>query len=241
MAGRIAGDVGHDFNNCLAIVAGSLDLLEHRIAGGSEVEPSKLLALIVRARDAVQRAADLAAGLHGLSRVKPTPAQPTDLAVLLSALTPLLGSVAGRRVRLHIDLAPDLPPAEVDPGQLKAALIALCLNAREAMAEGGDLSLDLAAETTRAGSFVRLRVIDSGVGMVPEVAAHAPEPFFTTRGSEAAGLGLTEVIAFVRQAGGEVHIETTAGTGTTVSVLLPCAVLTASGGPDGVGPAGDVR
>lgn len=239
MAGRIASDVGHDFNNSLAIVAGSLDLLEHRINAGSETQQSKLLALISRARDAVQRAADLAAGLHALSRLRSEPARPTDLGPLLAGLAPLLVTIAGRRVRLHMEVAPDLPPARVDPGRLKAALVALCLNAREAMAEGGDIFLDLAALTTPAGSFVRLRVTDSGVGMAPEAAARAAEPFFTTREAEAVGLGLTEVADFVREASGTLQIETAPGTGTTVSVLLPSSGPPGDGRSHGPEPAGN--
>ena len=223
-AGLIAGDVAHDFNNNLAIVAGTLDLLEHRIGSEVHARQPNLLSLIVRARGAVHRAAELTAGLHALSRLRAEPARPTDLGPLVAALMPLLVCVAGRRVRVEVAVAPDLPLAQVDPGRLKAALVALCLNAREAMVEGGQISVDLASETSPSGSFVRLRIMDSGVGMAPEVAARAAEPFFTTKCLPgAAGLGLTEVATFVQEQGGALQVETVPGAGTTVSLLLPCA------------------
>jgi signal transduction histidine kinase len=240
VAGRIAGDVAHDFNNSLAIIAGSLDLLEHRIGAAAEARQQNLMPLLVRARDAVQRAADLTSGLHALSRLRPEAARPTDLGLLVAALMPLLGCVLGRRVRLHVAVSPDLRPARIDPGRLKAALVALCLNAREAMADGGDVTLDLAPESGAGGYFARLRLSDSGVGMTREVAERATEPFFTTKGPAAVGLGLSEVVAFVAEQGGQLDIDSTPGAGTSVSLLLPCADLPDEESPDpGQGTTGD--
>ena len=223
-AGRIAGDVAHDLNNSLAIVAGSLDLLEHRIGAEAQARQPHLSALIERARGAVQRAADLTAGLHALSRQQGKAARSTDLGPLVAALVPLLIAVVGRRVQVQVVIATDLPPVWVEPDRLKAALVALCLNAREAMADGGQLAVDLAAETTAAGSFVRLRVTDRGVGMAPEVAGRAAAPFFTTKCLPGTvGLGLTEVASFAHEHGGALQIETAPEEGTAVSLLLPCA------------------
>ncbi len=223
MAGQIAGSIAHDFNNCLAIISGSLDLLEHRIGTGLDVPPTNLMQLVVRARDAVQRAADLSAGLHALSHLKSEGTHPVDLGPLVKGLIPLLASVVGRRVRLQATIAPDLPPVAADPGRLKAALVALCLNAREAMTGGGDVVLDLAASTTAEGLFVRVQLVDSGIGIPPEVAARATEPFFTTKDATRVGLGLTEVAAFAQEAGGRLQIEALPEAGTAVSLLLPCA------------------
>ncbi|MGH7042712.1 MAG: sensor histidine kinase [Acetobacteraceae bacterium] len=236
MAGRISSGVGHDINNSLAVIAGSLDLLEHRIGATAEAKPANpgaagLVTLIARARNAVQRAADLAAGLHALSRLQSERVRPTDLEQLVAGLTPVLICVAGRRVRLRMTVAPDLSPVAVDPGRLRAALIALCLNAREAMANEGDLTLDLTADTTAMGSFVRVRLADSGSGMAPEVAARAAEPFFTTGDVGAVGLGLTEVAAFMQETGGRFQIETAPGAGTAVSLVLPCAGSSTCGNP----------
>jgi len=222
--GRIAGDVAHDLNNSLAIVVGSLDLLEHRIGAEAHAQQPNLLALIERARGAVQRAADLTSGLHALSRLQPRAARSTDLGPLVAALMPLLAAVAGRRVQLQVVVAPDLPPVRVDPGRFKTVLVALCLNAREAMADGGKLAVDLVAETTATGSFVRLRVTDGGIGMAPAVAERAAEPFFTTkRLPGTVGLGLTEAAIFAQEHGGTMHVETAPGEGTAVSLLLPRA------------------
>ena len=223
VAGQIAGIVAHDFNNCLAVISGSLDLLEHRLGTGGDAPPANLTRLVVRARAAVQRAADLSAGLHTISHLKSEGTHPVDLGPLVNGLLPLLASVVGGRVRLQTTIAPDLPLVAADPGRLTAALIALCLNAREAMSEGGDLALDLATDTTAAAPFVRVRLVDGGIGMAPEVAARAAEPFFTTKDATAVGLGLTEVAAFAREAGGRFRIETLPDGGTSVSVLLPYA------------------
>jgi signal transduction histidine kinase len=225
-AGRIAGDVAHDFNNSLAIIAGSLDLLEHRIGAGPDGAASPLIPLIVRARNAVQRAADITGGLHALSRLRPEPPRSSMIGALVTGSVPLLTCVIGRRARLQVAVPPDLPPVQVDPGRLRAALVALCLNAREAMPDGGDLLLDLAVDEAVGGPFVRLRLVDSGIGMTPEVAARATEAFFTTGAEEAIGLGLTEVAAFVHECGGRVEIDTSPGTGTTVSLLFPCTEAT---------------
>lgn len=223
MAGQIAGSVAHDFNNCLAIISGSLDLLEHRIEAEADAPSANLMRLVVRARHAVQRAADLSAGLHTLSHLKSEGTHPIDLGPLVNGLMPLLGSVVGRRVRLQATIAPDLPLVAADPGRLKAALVALCLNAREAMNEGGDIALDLATCTLAEGLFVRVRLVDSGIGVAPEVAARAAEPFFTTKDATRVGLGLTEVAAFVQEAGGRFQIEALPEAGTAVSLLLPYA------------------
>lgn len=222
MAGQVSGSVTHDFNNCLAIILGSLDLLEHRLGTGADAPATNVMRLVVRARDAVQRAATLSAGLHALSQLKPEGTGPVDVEQLVNGILPLLGSIIGQRVRLHLTIAPDLPAVATDPGRLKAALVALCLNAREAMSEGGDLACDIAPCATSEGPFIRVHLVDTGVGMTPEVAARAVEPFFTTNDATHVGLGLTEVAAFATEAGGRLQIEALPEGGAAVSLLLPC-------------------
>lgn len=223
MAGQVSGSVTHDFNNCLAIISGSLDLLEHRLGTGADAPAANVMRLVVRARDAVQRAATLSAGLHALSQLKPEGIGRIDVEQLVNGMLQLLGSVIGRRIRLHLAVAADLPAAATDPGRLKAALVALFLNAREAMSEGGDLTCDIAPCATSEGPFIRVQLVDTGVGMTPEVAARAVEPFFTTNEATRVGLGLSEVAAFAAEAGGRLQIEAVPEGGAAVSLLLPCA------------------
>jgi len=154
----------------------------------------------------------------------------------------------GRRIRVHTDLPEGLPPVLVDPSQLEAAILNCCLNARDAMPEGGQLTIATASHTVPpdgtlggapgtatheaaggatddppAGAYVRVSMTDTGAGMTPDVLRRAFEPFFTTKGPGGSGLGLSQVYGMVRQSGGAVHIASTPGHGTEVTLLLPCA------------------
>ena len=230
--GRVAGRVAHDFNNILATLMGNLELLEHRL-GASPADPAaeRALALIARAGASVQRAATLTSGLLALTRPAPAAAgapppggdgaRPVDAGALLADLADLLRATLGRRIGLTLAIAPGLGPVALDPTRLRAALLALCLNARDALAEGG--AVTIALDTEPDGTMLRLRVTDTGTGMAPEVRARACEPFFTTKGAEAAGLGLTEVAELARQAGGRFVLQSAPGEGTTACLLLPPA------------------
>ncbi len=234
--GQLAGGIAHDFNNMLATILGSLKLMERRLPGGGEPWPDanvdRLRILIERATGAVQRGAQLTSRLLAFSRRQRLSARPTDLNRLVTDLVTLATSTLGRRVRVVTDLAADLWPAQVDPSQVEAAILNLCLNARDAMPEGGQLTITAANEmiTDRAapddpepGDYVRVSIADTGTGMTPEVLRRAFDPFFTTKGPGGSGLGLSQVYGVARQSGGTVRITSATGEGTTVALLLPRA------------------
>ncbi len=249
--GQLAGGIAHDFNNMLATVLGSLELMERRVAPAvqswTEADADRLRKLIERASNAVQRGAQLTSRLLAFSRRQRLAARPTDLNQLIADLVTLATSTLGRRVRVSTHLAADLPLAMVDPSQVEAALLNLCLNARDAMQDGGELTISTGTEELEQGSraddpppgtYVRVSVADSGTGMAPEVVSRAFEPFFTTKGSGGTGLGLAQVYSMARQSGGGVRIFSTQGAGTEVVLLLPCAVGDAEAKPSA--RAGDV-
>lgn len=211
---------------------GNLELLEHRL-GTQAATPAadQARALIARAGVSVQRAAALTSGLLALARpplAAPPSAQspfagagPVDPGALLADLADLLRATLGRRISLTIQAEPGLGSVALDPARLRAALLALCLNARDVLPEGGAVTIALDTEETTA--MLRLRVTDTGPGMAPEVRARACEAFFTSKGAAAAGLGLAEVAGLAQEAGGRLVLDSREGEGTTVCLLLPRA------------------
>jgi signal transduction histidine kinase/CheY-like chemotaxis protein len=235
--GQLAGGIAHDFNNMLATVLGNLELMERRVApavrSSAEADADRLRKLIERASNAVQRGAQLTSRLLAFSRRQRLAARPTDLNQIIADLVTLATSTLGRRVRVSTHLAADLPLAMVDPSQVEAALLNLCLNARDAMQDGGELTISTGteelgqasrADDPPAGLYVRVSIADTGTGMAPDVVSRAFEPFFTTKGPGGTGLGLAQVYSMARQSGGSVRIFSTHGAGTEVVLLLPCAV-----------------
>jgi signal transduction histidine kinase len=235
--GQLAGGIAHDFNNMLATVLGNLELMERRVApavrSSTEADAERLRKLIERASNAVQRGAQLTSRLLAFSRRQRLAARPTDLNQIIADLVTLATSTLGRRVRVSTHLAADLPLAMVDPSQVEAALLNLCLNARDAMQDGGELTISTGMEELGQGSrpddppaglYVRVSIADTGTGMAPDVVSRAFEPFFTTKGPGGTGLGLAQVYSMARQSGGSVRIFSTHGAGTEVVLLLPCAV-----------------
>jgi len=242
--GQLAGGIAHDFNNMLATVLGNLELMERRVASGvrssTEADAERLRKLIERASNAVQRGAQLTSRLLAFSRRQRLAARPTDLNQIIADLVTLATSTLGRRVRVSTHLAADLPLAMVDPSQVEAALLNLCLNARDAMQDGGELTISTGTEELGQGSrtddpptgrYVRVSIADTGTGMAPDVVSRAFEPFFTTKGPGGTGLGLAQVYSMARQSGGSVRIFSTHGAGTEVVLLLPCAVGDAESKP----------
>lgn len=226
--GQLAGGVAHDFNNMLATVLGNLELMERRLPSGDD----RLRPWIERAIGAVQRGAQLTSRLLAFSRRQRLAPQPTDLNRLIGELATLAASTLGRRVQIATDLSPDLWLALVDRSQIEAAILNLALNARDAMPEGGMLTIATANETIASrvggddaepGDYIRVAVADTGAGMPPDVMRRAFEPFFTTKGPGGSGLGLSQVYGMVRQSGGAVRIRSEAGKGTEVALLLPRA------------------
>jgi signal transduction histidine kinase/CheY-like chemotaxis protein len=226
--GQLAGGVAHDFNNLLAVILGYASFIERRAEPGSADERD-----VTAIREAGERASRLTRQLLSFARrevVRPTV---LDLTGVVLEMEQLLRRTIGEHVVLETSLAPDLWPIMADDGQLEQVLINLAVNARDAMPQGGTLTLDTenidvddAYASARPGlipgRYVRLRVSDTGVGMAPDVASRAFEPFFTTKPKgQGTGLGLATIHGIVTQAGGHVQIYSERGLGTTFTVLLP--------------------
>ena len=241
--GQLAGGIAHDFNNMMATVLGNLELMERRVSqAGTDwtgADTDRLLRLIERATGAVTRGGQLTSRLLAFSRRQRLAARATDINALLQELITLATSTLGRRVQVVPDLADDLWPAMVDPSQVEAAILNLCLNARDAMPEGGQLTIRTSNVTVTSGmghmvgeneltpgAYVQVCICDTGVGMTPDVRARAFDPFFTTKGPGAgSGLGLSQVYGMTRQSGGGVMIDSAPGEGTRVTLSLPRAAV----------------
>ena len=240
--GQLAGGIAHDFNNMLATVLGNLELMERRVSQAGDdwatADTERLLRLIERATGAVTRGGQLTSRLLAFSRRQRLAARPTDVNALLQELITLATSTLGRRVQVAPDLADNLWPAMVDPSQVEAAILNLCLNARDAMPEGGRLTIqtintviDLgssrhADNELSPGAYVQVCISDTGIGMSADVKARAFDPFFTTKGPSAgSGLGLSQVYGMARQSGGSVVIDSTPNEGTRVTLSLPRAMV----------------
>jgi len=224
--GQLAGGVAHDFNNLLTAVVGALDLIRGRLPTGQE----GLVRLVDNALHAAERGSKLTSQLLAFSRRQRLLPVPTDLNMTVVALSNLLGSTLGRSIRIQTDLVQDLWPAMIDPSQIEAAILNLAINARDAMPDGGVLTIATRNVTFGVGSniaggdYVAVRVSDTGTGMSQEVVARAFEPFFTTKEpGRGSGLGLSQVHGLAVQSGGDVRIESKPGEGTTVTLLVPRA------------------
>jgi signal transduction histidine kinase/CheY-like chemotaxis protein len=227
--GQLTGGIAHDFNNMLAIVIGSLDLARRRI----EEDAKRASEHIESAMAGAQRAAQLTSQLLSFGRRQPLAPSALDASRLIRRLSELLRRTIGGKVDFQVDPAIGLWPIFADVGQLESALVNLCVNARDAMPEGGRLSISTAnAQLDRAyaethpdvtpGEYVCITVRDSGKGMAPEIRERAFEPFFTTKAlGKGTGLGLSQVYGFVKQSGGHVAIDSDAGRGTAVHLYLP--------------------
>ena len=240
--GQLAGGIAHDFNNMLATVLGNLELMERRVSQTEKAwavsDTERLMRLIVRATGAVQRGSQLTSRLLAFSRRQRLAARATDVNALLRELITLATSTLGRGVQVVPELSEELWPAMVDPSQLEAAILNLCLNARDAMPDGGRLTISTTNREVNceagnngyngdlsSGSFIRICISDTGIGMTPEVKARAFDPFFTTKGSHGSGLGLSQVYGMARQAAGNAVIDSKPGEGTRITLLLPKAEL----------------
>jgi signal transduction histidine kinase/ActR/RegA family two-component response regulator len=227
--GQLTGGIAHDFNNMLAVVIGNLSLLRRRIANG-QTETTRF---IDGAIEGANRAAVLTHRLLAFSRQQPLMPAAVDANKLVSAMTELLGRTLGEAVVLETVLAGGLWRIHVDAAQLESALVNLAVNARDAMREGGKLTIETgnthldeayaaSHEEVQAGQYVLIATTDTGVGMSPETISKAFEPFFTTKPEgKGTGLGLSQVYGFVKQSGGHVKIYSEVGHGTTIKLYLP--------------------
>jgi signal transduction histidine kinase len=219
--GRLAGGVAHDFNNALVVILGYADLLRTKLDDPQEVK---------RGLDEIIHAGNHAAGLTRqlLSFGRRAVSVPIALAPqrLFAEVEGMLRRVLPENIKLSLRAGSDLPAIFADPGEMQQVLLNLCMNARDAMPDGGELELNAARTdgTTRdlpPGDWVALTVRDTGVGMDDETRARAFEPFFTTKGERGTGLGLSTVYGIIGHSGGHVLVESELGRGTTLTLLLP--------------------
>ena len=232
--GKLTGGVAHDFNNVLQVLRGNLELLESR--HGRDAWSAERLN---NAIDAVDRGAKLAAQLLAFGRQQPLAPVVINPARQLRAMDDLLRRALGEAIEIESVVAGGLWNTAVDPHQLENVILNLAINARDAMPEGGKLTLELSNATlddgyvsalpdVPAGQYVMLAVTDTGTGMSPEVMERAFDPFFSTkREGEGTGLGLSMAYGFVKQSGGHIRLYSEVGEGTTVRVYLPRSTGTA--------------
>ena len=226
--GRLTGGIAHDFNNLLTAVVGNLELLQLRMASDE-----RALQLAGAAFQAAMRGTKLTAQLLAFSRTQKLALGVIDVNAALRGTDELLARTVGPLIELRLLLNPAARPAVADANQLELAILNLAINARDAMPEGGRLTIATGRQVNTPdqsgdggdelgpGRYVVISVADTGSGMPPEVLARAMEPFFTTKGiGQGTGLGLSQVYGIARQSGGDVRIESSAGRGTTVRILL---------------------
>ena len=227
--GQLTGGIAHDFNNLLAAISGSLDMMQTRIRQGRTDDIARYMS---GAQSAARRAAALTHRLLAFSRRQTLDPQPTDVNRLVADMQDLIQRTVGPAIGLETHQHDALWATLVDANQLENALLNLCINARDAMPDGGlitietrNQSVDEAAArelSLPVGDYVTMCVTDTGTGMTPEVIAKAFEPFFTTKPlGVGTGLGLSMIYGFARQSGGQVRITSEPGSGTAVCLHLP--------------------
>jgi signal transduction histidine kinase len=234
--GQLTGGVAHDFNNLLTPITGALDLLYRQYAGQDE----RARRLLSNALQAADRAKTLLQRLLGFARRQALKTEPVDLASLLTGMRDLISSSVGPTIELQLRCEPNLPAAMVDPNQLELAILNLCVNARDAMPEGGQLTIlangialgPLSSPRVKPGFYLRISVIDAGIGMDSETLARAIEPFYTTKElGRGTGLGLSMVHGLAAQLGGGFQLTSAPGEGTRVDLYLPAAGAGAAAEP----------
>lgn len=224
--GQLTGGVAHDFNNLLTPIIGALDLLQRKVSGND----ARIDRLIGHALQSGERAKTLVQRLLGFARRQVLQTGPVDLCELLEGMRDLIASSAGSTIELRLHCAADMPRALADPNQLELALLNLCVNARDAMPNGGTLTV--AAEQVLIdpghdsklvpGLYARLSVVDSGIGMDAPTLSRAVEPFFSTKETgRGTGLGLSMVHGLAGQLGGAFSLSSSPGKGTRADLYLP--------------------
>jgi signal transduction histidine kinase/CheY-like chemotaxis protein len=240
--GQLTGGIAHDFNNLLMVASGSLDMLEERIAG------DRNLRLLRNAQAAISRGASLTRSLLAFARKQRLEPVRADLNAVITEMTEMLRLSIGPAIEIQHSLAADLWPVLIDVGQIQTALLNIAINARDAMPEGGTLSIktanieaDLPKEIA-AAEGVLVTLSDTGTGMSRDVIERACDPFFTTKEpGKGTGLGLSMVLGMVQQSGGAVRLHSRVGHGTAVLIYLPRAageVSPAYEGPSSADPRG---
>jgi PAS domain S-box-containing protein len=213
--GQLTGGIAHDFNNLLTVVIGSAEALTDGLSDRPDLQATAQLAL-----DAAERGAELVSRLLAYARKQPLAGRSIDTTPFVQQLLPMLARTLGAQITLSSDVQPGLH-CKADPTQLTSALLNLCINARDAMPDGGEITLRTHADPSNPKAVV-FSVQDSGGGIAPEVMARVLEPFFTTKPrGQGSGLGLSMVYGFANQSGGALTIESTPGAGARVDISLP--------------------
>jgi signal transduction histidine kinase/ActR/RegA family two-component response regulator len=227
--GQLTGGLAHDFNNLLAGVSGSLELISMRMAQGRTADVEKY---VIAAKGAAERAAALTHRLLAFSRRQTLAPKPTDVKQLVVGMEDLIRRTTGPQITLETVNTVGLWPSLIDPGQLENAILNLCINARDAMPDGGRITIETAnrwldrrtaqERGLEPGQYISLCVSDTGTGMTPDVIEKAFDPFFTTKPiGLGTGLGLSMIYGFANQSGGAVSIYSEQGQGTNVCIYLP--------------------
>ena len=225
--GQLTGGIAHDFNNMLAVILSALSLMERHIAKGEDVAR-----FIAAARDGASRAAGLTHRLLAFSRQQTLAPQPLNANEMVADMSELLRRTLGETVRLETVLAGGLWQVMADRNQLENAIVNMAVNARDAMPDGGRLTIetancqldeaDASSHGIGFGQHVMVAMTDTGTGMTPEVMSKAFDPFFTTKAvGQGTGLGLSQVFGFVKQSNGHIKITSDVGQGTTIKFYLP--------------------
>jgi PAS domain S-box-containing protein len=229
--GQLTGGVAHDFNNLLTVIIGNGELLYEQMRNNGEYSQ-----LVDQINQASARASQLTTHLLAFARRQALEPHVTDVKKLISGMEGLLRRTLMENFEIELVHAGGLWPALVDSARLESAVLNLCLNARDAMPNGGRLTIETcnasldqdyanSHDEVQAGQYVMIGVTDNGVGMSPETLTHVFDPFFTTKGpGKGTGLGLSMVYGFVKQSKGHIKIYTEQGHGTTVRIYLPKAV-----------------
>lgn len=230
--GQLTGGIAHDFNNMLTGVIGAMDIMKRRLASGRTDDLERFMDA---ATTSAQRAAALTARLLAFSRRQSLDPRPTDVNALMLGLQDLLQRSVRENISLRVVTSDDIPFATADANQLENAILNLVINARDAMPDGGQLTVETTAveldeayaaaqPDVKPGRYVVVAVSDNGVGIAPDVLEKVFEPFFSTKPiGQGTGLGLSMIYGFARQSGGQVRVHSEVGVGTSVKLYLPVA------------------
>jgi len=231
--GQLTGGVAHDFNNLLTIISGNLEIAERGLRTWGDAGRERLGRAIANAANGAQRAATLTQRLLAFARRQPLDPRQINVNQLLGGMSDFFRRTLGEDIDLEIVGGAGLWPVEVDPSQMEAAILNLVVNAKDAMAAGGKLTIETANSfidesyarrnaDISVGQYVQIAVSDTGAGMARAIQDRAFEPFFTTKEpGQGTGLGLSQVYGFVKQSGGHVKIYSEPGEGTTIKIYLP--------------------
>jgi PAS domain S-box-containing protein len=216
--GELAGGIAHDFNNLMTVILGSTDFLRRRPDLPVEKRKQYLDAIF----ETGSRATQLTDQLLAFGRRRPLRHETVDLNASVDAVSEILSRTLGSRIKLELDLADEAGRVEVDAAQFEAAILNAVVNARDAMPNGGKITIRTSIEKSGQGDFARVDISDTGLGMPQRVLERAFDPFFTTKGvGEGTGLGLSQIHGFAAQSGGRAELKSAEGAGTTLSILLP--------------------